>query len=168
MTPSEPRIETLDPRKLIGMRVEMSPGDDRTRELWQRFMPRREEVRARVRGHYISMTILADPDGNPAGPDTRIEKWAAVEVADHDDVPAGMEPHTMRGGKYAVFVHEGPASRAAETFGYIFGTWLPRSGYALDSREHFEILPEDYRPDDPRAREEVWIPVRPVQLPRDG
>ncbi len=43
---------------------------------------------------------------------------------------------------------------------YIFGSWLPESEYELDSREHFEVLPETYQPMNPKAREEVWIPIK--------
>jgi AraC family transcriptional regulator len=55
--------------------------------------------------------------------------------------------------------HHGPATDVS-TFEYIFARWLPASGYALDGRPHFEVLPADYRPLDPDAREEIWIPVR--------
>lgn len=36
----EPRIETLEPKKLIGMRLKMTLVNDKTAALWQRFMPR--------------------------------------------------------------------------------------------------------------------------------
>lgn len=158
MTAGEPRIETLEPKKLVGVRLEMSFSGDRTPELWRRFMPRRHEVSSRVGRGYISMKVFrCDP---APGADALFEGWAAVEVENHDQIPEGMEPYVLAGGRYAVFVHEGPAAGAPETFGYIFGTWLPRSSYVLDGREHFEILPEDYRPDDPEAKEEVWIPIR--------
>ena len=156
----EPRIETLEPKKLVGMRERMTFSDNRTAQLWQRFIPRRAEVRARLGPEYISMQVFENLDERGFRPDTAFGKWAAVEVADHDGVPAGMEPYTLAGGKYAVFLHRGPASAAPRTFGYIFGTWLPASGYALDRRAHFELLPDNYRPDDPEAVEEVWIPIR--------
>jgi len=40
----EPRIETLTGKKLIGKRVVMSFSEDKTRELWQSFMPRRKDI----------------------------------------------------------------------------------------------------------------------------
>lgn len=158
----QPRIEILESGslKLVGIRMEMTFSDDRTRELWQRFMRRRHEIVPRDGSHFIAMQIFADLDPDGFKPHTRLEKWAAVEVTHHGQIPEGMESHTLSGGTYAVFLHHGPASRAPETFRYIFGIWLPKSGYLLDSREHFEILPGDYRPDDPDAQEEVWIPVR--------
>lgn len=47
-------------------------------------------------------------------------------------------------------------------FRYIFGTWLPASGYVLDDRPHFEVLGPGYRPDDPEAEEDIFIPIRPM------
>lgn len=74
--------------------------------------------------------------------------------------PPEMETYLLKGGKYAVFIHQGLASEATKIMQYIFGQWLPQSKYVLDSREHFEILPEGYSPLDPQAREEIWIPIK--------
>jgi len=156
----EPRIETLESKKLVGLRLKMSLSRNRTRELWQTFMPRRAEAKARVGSHYISMQVYDPDQGDPFSPEAVFEKWATVEVADGKEMPEGMESYTLHGGQYAVFTHCGPASAAQETFQKIFGVWLPNSGYALDAREHFEVLPADYRPDDPDATEEIWIPIR--------
>jgi AraC family transcriptional regulator len=59
-----------------------------------------------------------------------------------------------------VFIHIGQASTFPKTMQYIFGSWLPESEYTLDSREHFEVLPAQYDPRDPDAREDVWIPIK--------
>jgi AraC family transcriptional regulator len=39
-----PRIAIFPETKVIGMRMTMSYSDDKARELWKRFMPRRKEV----------------------------------------------------------------------------------------------------------------------------
>lgn len=156
----EPRIETLESKKLVGLRLKMSQAQNRTAELWQSFMPRRTEAKARVGSHYISMQVFHPELGDPFSPEACFEKWAAVEVPQEVETPEGMESFLLRGGEYAVFTHNGPASEARETFHKIFGYWLPNSDYALDAREHFEVLPADYHPDDPDATEEIWIPIR--------
>lgn len=156
----EPRIEEVEAKRLIGMSAEMTLSDDHTADLWRKFMLRRLEVGNRQNGEFISMQIYDSSQGQAFTPDTRFVKWAAVEVTDHENVPEGMEPYTLRGGTYAVFVHKGPASTFAETLQYIFGVWLPNSGYTLDDREHFEVLGEHYLPNDPEAEEEVFIPIR--------
>jgi AraC family transcriptional regulator len=156
----EPRLEIRAPKKLVGMRATMSLAGDRTTELWRRFMPRRNEIEGRTDSSFISMQIYGDGPSPLVAPERPFEKWAAVQVANHDHVPEGMEPYTMRGGRYALFLHKGPASTFPETIKFIFVEWLPASGYALDDREHFEVLPADYSPIDPQAEEEVWIPIR--------
>ncbi|MCP4294371.1 MAG: GyrI-like domain-containing protein [Proteobacteria bacterium] len=154
----EYRIEELEPKKLIGINLKMSLSKNRTAELWQTFMPRRDEVQNRTSSDYISMQKYGE--NWTFSPQTMFVKWASVEVSSFTDLPSNMETYQLQGGKYAVFVHIGPASAAANTMQYIFGEWFPESGYQLDNREHFELLPESYNPVDPNAREEIWIPIK--------
>ena len=153
-----PEIEILESRKLIGIRIKMSLADNKTAALWQQFMPRRAEIKNRVNTDFISMQNYGE--SWTFSPDAVFEKWAVVEVSSFDDVPSGMETYVLQGGRYAVFIHKGPADRAVQTMQYIFGQWLPESKYLLDNREHFEILPENYSPMDRDATEEIWIPVK--------
>ncbi|MDM5154924.1 GyrI-like domain-containing protein [Bacillus sp. DX1.1] len=88
------------------------------------------------------------------------QKWAAVEVKSFDkDISSELSTHTLTGGLYAVFIHQGTASDMS-TFQYIFQEWLPNSNYSLDLREHFEVMDDTYRPDDLNAKEEIWIPIK--------
>ena len=93
-------------------------------------------------------------------PAAEFDKWAAVAVPDEVEVSGSLEDLIIPPGLYAEFVHVGPASAAQQTFGYIFGQWLPASGFDLDLRPHFEILPEGYDPFDVDATERVLIPIR--------
>ena len=157
----EPAIRILTEKKLIGKRITMNLAKNKTAELWRSFMPRQKEIRNNLDTELYSMQIY-DPALNFSdfNEGTFFEKWAAVEVADFDVIPPDMEPFTLAGGLYAVFLHKGAASEGARTFRYIFGTWLPGSAYLLDSRPHFEIMGEKYKNDDPASEEEVWIPVK--------
>ncbi len=153
----EPRIEMVEPKKLIGIPMEMSLSENKTGMLWQMFMPRRNEVKNRLSKDYFSMqTYEKNWTFSPHKP---FQKWAAVEVSEFSEVPAGMQTHVLNGGLYAVFIHQGPAATAPTTMEYIFVKWLPNSDYRLDDREHFEILPENYNPLDEKACEEIWIPI---------
>ncbi len=154
------RIEKIDPKYLVGMHMNMSLSDNRTPELWQKFMPRRAEVGNRKSKDFISMQVYEEHETNLFSPSTLFTKWAVVEVTDNAKVPDGMESYYLHGGLYAVFIHNGPVTEFPKTMKYIFGSWLPGSEYELDSREHFEVLPEAYQPMDPKAREEVWIPIK--------
>lgn len=156
----EPRITTIAAKLLIGIKRDMSLADNQTAALWRAFMPRRSEISNRLSSDYLSMQVHDERPGALFAPDRKFTKWAAVEVADHDAIPDGMEAYCLGGGQYAVFDHRGPASSAPQIMQFIFGDWLPNSDYSLDYREHFEVLGEDYNPTDPDAGEEIWIPVK--------
>ena len=152
------RKKIVDSWKLIGIRMKMSLSDNKTAELWRQFIPRRSEVKNRISTSYISMQNYGE--NWHFSPDALFEKWAAVKVSSFSKVPSDMETYLLPGGKYAVFIHNGPASEAPKIMKYIFREWLPESNYILDNREHFEILPEGYNPLDPQAKEEIWIPIK--------
>jgi len=144
--------------KLIGLCREMSQVSDETSQLWREFRARRAEIGNRTSTDSISMRIYPEDAAQVSDPTARIQKWAAVEVSQLDPIPEGMAAWTTAGGLYAIFIHHGPATDLS-TFEFIFGEWLPESDFELDHREHFEILPENYRPLDPEAREEICVPI---------
>ncbi|WP_310590393.1 GyrI-like domain-containing protein [Dyadobacter sp. NIV53] len=135
-----PAIKTLPNKKLIGKRLTMSLINDKTPELWRIFMPRRKEIKNSLTSDLFCLQMYNQSfDGNQFNPDMLFGKWAAVEVLNFDMIPEDMETYTLTGGLYAVFIHKGAANTGAETFNYIFSTWLPASEYVLDNRPHFEI-----------------------------
>lgn len=160
-----PRLETRDTRNLVGICRKHAAGRDSTAELWKQFMPRRREIESRVNTDLISMRVFHRTEDEPLTRQTPYDEWAAVEVSDSSVIPNGMESYRVPDGLYAVFIHEGPASRSSRTMQYIFGEWLPDSEYELDNRPHLAVMGADYKPDDPKAKEEIWIPVsRPAQI----
>lgn len=163
MVGGEPHIEVLGEKKLVGMHLPMTLAQDRTGELWGTFMPRRREVPNPISTDLICMQIYKGvPSYSRFNPETEFVKWAGVEVKDGAEVPVGMEAYTLTGGMYAVFVHKGLPSSFSKTAQFIFGEWLPKSRYELDNREHFEVLGEKYRHNDPSSEEEVWVPIKVI------
>ena len=159
----KPRIENLTEKKLVGKRMIMSFSNNKTGELWRSFMPRRKEIKNNMGSELYSIQIYAPLFFNNFNPNTAFEKWATIEVTNFDTVPNEMEAFTLTSGLYAVFLYQGTASEAANTFQYILGTWLPNSEYTLDNRPHFEILGEKYKNNDPDSEEEIWIPIKPKE-----
>ncbi len=156
----EPRIVLVPPKKLIGIRLRMSLQNNRTAELWRSFMPRRKEISGIVSTDLFHLqifdTVFDYASFNPA---VEYERWAAVEVNESSDVPAGMESYNFTGGWYAVFIHQGPPTAFRGTFDRIYKDWLPSSIYTVDKREHFELLGEKYKNGHPESEEEIWVPV---------
>jgi AraC family transcriptional regulator len=94
-------------------------------------------------------------------PETLFTKWAAVEVKDYSTIPDGFEKLELTGEKYAVFLYKGTSEMFSETAQYIYGEWLPNSGFQLDNRPHFEIMGDNYLGhENPESEEEIWIPIK--------
>ncbi|OWY22409.1 AraC family transcriptional regulator [Sphingobacteriales bacterium UPWRP_1] len=155
----KPQIQNLQEKKLVGMQLLMSLTDNKTGELWRRFMPKRREIINTLNNNLISLQIYEASYFSDFNPAKTFVKWATVEVADFDHIPANMERFILPGGLYAVFHYKGPSDNSG-VFQYIFGTWLPNSGYILDNRPHFEVLGAKYSNNNPSSEEEIWIPVK--------
>lgn len=157
----QPSIINIPEKKLIGKHLTMSLINNETGELWRSFMPRRAEIQTKLNNEFISMQVYDSvsyfDEFNPA---STFEKWATVEVNSFDNVPAEMETFVLPAGLYAVFLYKGDTSGASSMFRYIFSEWLPKSGYKLDNRPHFEILGDRYKNNDPNSEEDIYIPIK--------
>ncbi|MDP1836565.1 MAG: AraC family transcriptional regulator [Chlamydiales bacterium] len=82
--------------------------------------------------------------------------------------PAGIKPQgevghqSLKGGKYAIFIHHGPHSTLSETFDRIFIKWLPDSKDSFDETrpifcEHFNL--EYVDKDDSKLTTNIYIPI---------
>jgi AraC family transcriptional regulator len=155
-----PRIENLREKKFAGKHLRMSLLNDRTLELWQSFMPFRKNISNKASSDLFSLQVYDKPLTSAGfDPLVEFEKWALQEVLDFGSIPEGMEPYTLKGGLYAVFVHRGLPRTFPTTFQRI-SNWVQHSEYAIDHREHFEVLGDRYKRDDPASEEEVWIPIK--------
>ncbi len=153
-----PRIEHIPEKKLVGMRLSMSLAQNKTAELWQGFMPRRKEIANTLHSHLYAMQLYSPGYFAAFSPHNSFEKWACLEVSAVDPIPPGMDSYTLPAGLYAVFEYKGLSGNPA-IFQYIFGQWLPASGYQLAHRPHFELLGPKYKNNDPESEEEIWIPI---------
>lgn len=157
----EPRITKINPKLLIGKRLRMSVANDRTGELWQSFMPRRNEILQAANKFLYSVQVFeSEKYFERFSPTAEFDKWAAVEVSDLRNIPAEMEALEIPEGMYAVFNYKGPANAALPFFQYIFQEWIPNSEYTVDNRPHFALMGEKYRGNSPDSEEEIWVPVK--------
>jgi AraC family transcriptional regulator len=155
-----PEIRSLNEKKLVGISLKMSFTEIKTFQLWNSFMPRKKEILHPTGTAVWSLEIFPKNYFDHFDPSTIYDKWAAIEVNEFFQVPAGMQPLLVPAGKYAVFIHKGLNTEAENTYRHIFETWLPASPYKVDDRPHFAIMGDKYRKDDPSSEEEVWIPIR--------
>ena len=156
----EARIKILTEKKLIGKHIIMSFVENKTFQLWSSFMPERKEIKNSIDSNLYSLEVFPVGYFNHFDPKNTFEKWAAIEVLDFNEIPPNMKALTIPTGRYAVFIHKGPATAADKTYGFIFTQWLPNSEYDVDDRPHFAVMTEKYKKDDPDSEEEIWIPVK--------
>jgi AraC family transcriptional regulator len=155
------RIELLPEKTLVGKSLRMSLVDNKTPELWGSFMRQKKVIQNTVGTDLYSVQEYdSDTYFSNFNPNTEFTKWAAIEVADLNNIPIGFVSKRLISGLYAVFVHKGLVSDFPRTMNYIMGQWLPNSEYVLDNRPHFEVLGTKYKNNSPDSEEEVWIPIK--------
>lgn len=155
-----PRIEMFHRTKFVGKRMKMSFIENKTADLWRSFMPWRKEIQQVVGNELYSIEVYPAKFFVNFNTENEFEKWAAVAVADFDQIPNEMETLVIPNGLYAVFTYKGLASEGAETYQYIHTQWFPKSGYELDNRPHFAVMGDKYKNDSEDSEEELWFPVK--------
>lgn len=157
-----PSIKTTAAKTIVGLRIETSLQDNETMALWRSFGPRRKHIENQVdRGSYSIQEYEDNFLSTPFLPSTLFKKWAGVAVTLLTSIPDEMEILEIPAGQWAVFLYKGTTSDFGIFLQYVFGQWLPASGYALDDRPHYEYMAEGYLgPNHPDAEEEVWIPIK--------
>lgn len=157
----KPQLIEVNTIHLLGLNIQTSLSENRTRELWRAFGPRQKEIKNRIGSETYSVEIYeAEFDMKNFTPQTKFEKWAAIAVSDFDKIPEGLETLTIPAGKYARFNYKGLFKDYPLFAQYIFQEWLPSSGFKLDDRPHFEVMSEKYfGPLNPDSEEEIWIPI---------
>ncbi len=159
-TPLNPAIRFLDETHLIGLKQRMSFARNTTMQLWQSFMPRRQELTQMKGNDLFSVEQYPDTRFFEAFDPTRtFDKWAAIEVDSDANAPEGMDTLVIPEGNYAVFHYVGKASEASAFYQYIYGEWLAKSAYKLDDRPHFARMGTKYKGEAADSEEEIWIPV---------
>ena len=154
-----PRIEHLSDKIIIGKSLKMSYSKNTTFQLWSSFMPKKSSILNTVSNDLYSIQIYPESvDFKQFNPMIEFEKWAGIEVSSVECIPLEMDILELQGGLYAVFDYKG-LNTDTSIFEYIFGIWLPNSGYQLDHRPHFEVLGNKYKNNDLESEEEIWIPI---------
>jgi predicted transcriptional regulator YdeE len=85
---------------------------------------------------------------------------AAVAAAHLDDIPHGMVGIEVPDRDYEVFAYDGGIGPALpETVRYIFGDWLPNSGFVQDGYD-FEYYDDRFDPQTDTGTFFIYVPVK--------
>lgn len=159
----KPAIVNLEEMTIMGIQTLTSSGYNIIPHLWDRFMQRYGEIKdiADEKVHFgISFGFEEIPKAE--GKDIKIfYHLVGARVNSTEDIPEGMTYKDVPAHMYAKFTHQGPISRLGETYGYIYGQWLPQSGFLYDT-EAVEIEWYDARfkgRDDERSEFDILVPI---------
>ncbi|MFA5265418.1 MAG: AraC family transcriptional regulator [Opitutaceae bacterium] len=95
-------------------------------------------------------------------PPHKIRYDACVTVDDTFRPVGKIGVQTIAGGEYARFTHVGSYDKLNETYGRIFGQWLPRSGHRLRKLPCFDVYLNS--PENTPVSElltDIYIPIEP-------
>ncbi len=121
-------------------------------QLWQRFAGLMAEVPGRVGDATFG---VCNGMNHQTGEFTY---YAAVETS-QPQLCGEFELCEVPAAEYAVFTHEGSLAHILDTVGYIFGSWLPESGYETTGTPDFELYDGRFDPQKDCGEFEYWIPV---------
>ena len=154
----EPTFVDVEEFKVIGV---MSSFNDETKkgipDLWQSFGPRMGEVSHRIAGvtYGVCFPTLLD--------DENFDYMAAVAVENVDTIPAGMVARTVPAHRFAVFTHktgeDSLHNDLQKSVQYIWGTWLPNSGYEHAKVPDFELYDSRMNPMTGIGEFDLYLPV---------
>lgn len=83
----------------------------------------------------------------------------AQEVKDGTVAPDGLQSRKVPESLYAVFTAKGVVQKSIpETFQFIYGVWLPKSGYECTGTEDFEYY-DDRFTDDENSEVDIYVPI---------
>ena len=123
--------------------------------LWQRFAPMIGSVPGQVGATTYGVCITTDPPGE------QFTYIAAVEVESATGL-RDFATYEIPAARYAVFTHVGSLDGLDQTMDYIFGTYMPESGYRPTGTPDFELYDERFNPDSRDGELEIWVPIELV------
>lgn len=125
--------------------------------LWQRFDMRSKEVSNRVDGTTSFGACFSTPSMMQ---NDEFSYVAGVPVSEAADVPEGMVAREVKGGDYVLVTHTGAITNVESTFDFIYGAWLPKSGYDPADRPSLELYDERFKFNADDSAFDILVPIR--------
>jgi AraC family transcriptional regulator len=152
----EPEIRDMEPMPVIYVR-RMGPYKDAAEAAWGTLCGYAFPKGLEGKDSRFIGVCYDDPDVTP---EDKIRYEACITV-DREVQPEGeIGVQTIDGGRYAVFLHEGPYEKLKDTYQAVYGQWVPGSGCKLREKPCFEVYlnsPDETPPED--LRTEICIPI---------
>lgn len=107
------------------------------------------------------LTVYHD-DPEITAPD-RLRTSVCITVPEDTEVDGGIGKMTIPAGKYALARFELTPSDYQQAWDWVYGTWLPQSGFVPDDRPCFELYPpESMTHPEGKTVVDICVPVKPL------
>ena len=149
----EHKIVTLPAFTVVGMDYLVRGSVEGIGQLWDRFIPREQEIVDRTELDVAYGLCSVCQDGT-------VRYVAGLPVSADASVPEGMVKFEVPAQKYVVFTHRGVVAQIGESFQAIHSRLLAARG--LRTRPGVEFERYDARfigPDDPESETDLYIPI---------
>jgi AraC family transcriptional regulator len=130
--------------QFVGVFAEGGKQEVAVSKLWGRFKSRVNEIKNRIGNEYIGV-VDCYPTDEENESDENLVYFACVEVDSFTDIPDGMRPVVIPKSEFAEFKHEGAPNDIDQTLRYIYGSWLPKSGFKRANGPDLEVLGADMK-----------------------
>lgn len=159
----QPEIINISETRLIGIRYTASIVENSVYSMWELFHSRYHEIRnvKKNANQYSICEVSQNFDKKQFDENALSNQFIGVEVDAFGKTPLDMCDKILQGGKYARFIHTGKTADLHITYQYIWGTWIPCSGYELDIRDDFECYTESFLGiDNDNSQILIYIPIK--------
>lgn len=146
-----PTISTRLAFTVVGLRLRTRPMSAEIPALWERFVPRMDEVQPQAEPG-VSYGVMGNYDEQSGA----FDYLAGMAVSELGEMPEGMSNWVVPANTYAVF--ETNLNNLQKTMDAIYRDWLPFSGYQAAQGLTFERYPATYA--GPESTFTVYVPVR--------
>jgi len=161
-----PKIETVPKMLLIGYE-KIIPSiysnynnyDHTLREFWQKFLLNKDNIK----NVNLERSIGLAKCDKHINDDELLAYLACSEVSSLEEIPEGMVHYELSESTYAIFTNIGTGNKTSFTVNYIYGTWLPQSGYKRADGDDFEVFDHRYIPDSPDSISDYYLPISRIE-----
>ncbi len=150
----EIRIVNLEKFYVVGMAYLGKNENNEISRMWDRFIPRIQEIHHLADGPEVSYGVCAEEKGSGL-----IDYVAGLPVKQLADIPHGMVGREVPAQTYVVMPAHG-LEDIGPTYNRILKEWMPTSGYQPAEGPDFEYYPEDFNPNDPESIVDIYFPIK--------
>ncbi len=154
---TEPKIVSKPMMKVIGIPTIYTLEDFNMMTMWSVFKKRRDEIINFVSPeNYFG--IYENHQEN-SSEETLFTYLCCKQVNSFEMLPEKMVSRTIQEQTYAVFTHKGSTETMDVSLGYIWGDWLPKSGYLYTDKPDFELFSDRFNPSSEHSEIDLFIPI---------